>query len=1821
MRLAASPRRRRALAVVTATALLSGGLQLLTGTANAADLVRLSESPAEGGTVAGAAVVSATFNNFLSPLSTISVAGSDGTPVCLGTGPAITAADSVRKTLSCTPFAPLSSDTYTVTLRAQDTQVLPTRVDDSYDFVVDATPAAVTATISPDVVSTPSQEAVRVSGTVDEPATLTVTLDDGVPSTPALTRTLGLRSGAYAADLDVTGLADGTLTATVSAVDRVGNSSQASDTAVKDTDGPGQTSTSPADGSTVQPPTTLDLTFDEALSSTPGGSTVTVTDEFGDATSGTVSVSGSTISFTLGMRLLDGTYTVAARVTDPQGNPGTGGFTFTVDGTAPAAPTLALPAAVANAATATGTGEPGATATVVLSDSAGGAATGTVLIGSDGGYSVSIDVSDLAQGMLTGRATARDAAGNTSPASAPATTERDTVAPAVTVNPVTPDPIGREAARGVDVGGTVSDTATLVLTVTDVDGDTVSATRAGGPGAYVFEDVDVSSLADGTLVFTVTASDPLGNTSSDSESAVLDASPPVVVELAVDPARVNAANASSVDVTGRSEPGSVVTVVISDDEGSPVSATATADLQTGRFAVTFDLGELSDGALTVTAQAVDRAGNAGEVAQASAEKDAAAPARPTLEAPVANAANAASYAVTGGAEAGATVTVTVTDGSATRTVTTLSDGEGRYRAVLDVTTLQDGTLTVVARATDGFGNVGPDVSVQREKDTVAPATAEQVRFVDDPVRGAPAGPATATVTGRLGGPDTPDGLQVLVVFSDGSTTTDAFVAALSSDGTFTVAADLAGLADGPVTARVVVVDRVGNRSGTATAEAVKDTAALAFVGSDPQDGQRVASRSTVSGTFNEALDQTASTVEVRNRLGGVVTGASSFSEDGRTLSFTRSGAPFSGAASPYTARFAVTDRSGETLVRTITFGILEAPSVTLTDPVTSANVDAVVATGRTEAGATVTVTVDDGSGATAPVVVTAVAGSDGSYSSAPFSVRSLADGTLTASARAVASDGATSAAATDTATKDTAAPALTGSVPADGSTVPAADEVRLAFDQVVATATVTVTGPAGPVAGTVMLADGGRTVVFSAAAPLPDGGYLAEVTARDGLGNAGTDSVRFDVDSVAPSVTVAATDVNADQPSTTVTGSTEPGRQVRLTLSSGQRSATATATAGPDGDYTAEVDLSSFGEGTLDVVATVDDEAGNRGSATTTADKDSVAPVVTGLTATDTTAATPTSRISGRSETPTAVMIAATDAAGASVFGAAEVAADGTFTGSLDLSGLVDGAVTITATATDTAGNRGTATTTVTKDATAPVVTATSPSGGSSAPAPGDVRMTYAEVPATATLTLAGPSGTVAGTTSPADGGRTVVLTPATTLAPGTYTATSTARDAAGNSRTTTFTFTVVPASPSDPAPSDPAPSDPAPSDPAPTASASPPSGASPSVSPTPSISPSPSPTARSGSGYVGLPSPVRVLDSRSAVGTSRGVKRGAVVLDLSGRLPAGATAAVLNVTVTNPTANGFVVVYPAGNAKPGTSNVNFLAGQTQANEVVVGLPADRRVVVFVDSASAHVIADLVGSFTRADVANQGRVVTQAPERVLDSRSAVGTSRGVKRGEVVLDLSDRLPVGTTSVALNVTVTGASARGFVVVYPTGTTRPGTSNVNVEQGQTQANEVVTRVGAGGRVSLFVDSASAHVIADLVATVVPRDGSGSQLFTAIAQPQRVLDSRPGSGNVGVSAGRKSGTVVLTLPEGAVPAGATGVVLNVTTTGASRTGFVSVFPTGTANPGTSNVNFRPGANQANEVLTAINGSRQVTLFVGGSGTPLTHLVVDVAGYLLPAS
>jgi hypothetical protein len=80
------------------------------------------------------------------------------------------------------------------------------------------------------------------------------------------------------------------------------------------------------------------------------------------------------------------------------------------------------------------------------------------------------------------------------------------------------------------------------------------------------------------------------------------------------------------------------------------------------------------------------------------------------------------------------------------------------------------------------------------------------------------------------------------------------------------------------------------------------------------------------------------------------------------------------------------------------------------------------------------------------------------------------------------------------------------------------------------------------------------------------------------------------------------------------------------------------------------------------------------------------------------------------------------------------------------------------------------------------------------------------------------------------------------------------------------------------------------------------------------------------------------------------------------GGVPNNAGTVVLNVTVTEPTSAGFVTVYPCGIATPLASNLNYEAGTTVANAVVVKVGADGKVCLF-NSRSSQLVVDVNGFF------------------------------------------------------------------------------------------------------------------------------------------------------------------------------------------------------------------------------------------------------------------
>ena len=114
---------------------------------------------------------------------------------------------------------------------------------------------------------------------------------------------------------------------------------------------------------------------------------------------------------------------------------------------------------------------------------------------------------------------------------------------------------------------------------------------------------------------------------------------------------------------------------------------------------------------------------------------------------------------------------------------------------------------------------------------------------------------------------------------------------------------------------------------------------------------------------------------------------------------------------------------------------------------------------------------------------------------------------------------------------------------------------------------------------------------------------------------------------------------------------------------------------------------------------------------------------------------------------------------------------------------------------------------------------------------------------------------------------------------------------------------------------------------------------------------------------------PARVLDTRSRVGATGAIPAGGTlkvqVANVGGVPDSVLEGVPLDVAVTQPQKAGFLTVYPDGQPKPATSNVNFTAGQTVANTVQAQVGMDGKVDIYnASSGPVQVVADTAGWYS-----------------------------------------------------------------------------------------------------------------------------------------------------------------------------------------------------------------------------------------------------------------
>ncbi len=263
---------------------------------------------------------------------------------------------------------------------------------------------------------------------------------------------------------------------------------------------------------------------------------------------------------------------------------------------------------------------------------------------------------------------------------------------------------------------------------------------------------------------------------------------------------------------------------------------------------------------------------------------------------------------------------------------------------------------------------------------------------------------------------------------------------------------------------------------------------------------------------------------------------------------------------------------------------------------------------------------------------------------------------------------------------------------------------------------------------------------------------------------------------------------------------------------------------------------------------------------------------------------------------------------------------------------------------------------------------------------------------------------------------------------------------------------------------------------------------------PPPPSTTTPTTTAHA-AGFAAL-APARLLETRSGPGMdttdhhhlATGPLTAGTTYELPitgrGNIPTGATAASLNLTVTNTAAPGYLTIHPCG-TRPNASSINYATNDTVANAVTTKLSPTGTICIYA-SATTDVIIDANGAFT-----DPATFAALAPARLLETRSgpgmdttdhhhlATGPLTAGTTYELPITGRGNIPTGATAASLNLTVTNTAAPGYLTIHPCGT-RPNASSINYATNDTVANAVTTKLSPTGTICIYA-SATTDVIID--------------------------------------------------------------------------------------------------------------------------------------------
>ncbi|HAN9636755.1 TPA: Ig-like domain-containing protein [Escherichia coli] len=1031
----------------------------------------------------------------------------------------------------------------------------------------------------------------------------------------------------------------------------------------------------------------------------------------------------------------NGELTISASVTNSVGNTGNGTREITIDANLPGlrVDTVAGDDVVniiehGQALVITGSSSGLATDSNVTLTINGQTYVAAVL--ADGSWSVGVpaaDVSAWPAGTVTITASGSTTAGNPVSVTHPVTV--DLTAVAVSINAITADDVINAAEKGAALtlsGSTSGVEAGQTVTVTFGGKTYTASVAANGSWSTSVPAADMAALRNGDASAQASVSNVNGNNATTTHAYSVDASvPTVTINTIAGDDILNAAEAgAALTITGSStaEAGQTVTVTLN---GANYTGTVQTDGSWSISVPPADLSALTASNYTVSAAVSDKAGNPASVNH-NLTVDTSVPVvtiNTVAGDDVINATEHAQAQIISGSATGAATGSTVTVTIGTNTFTTVLDASGNWSVGVPasvVSALANGTVTINASVTDAAGNSGSathqvTVNTGLPSITFNAISGDNVLNADE--KGQP-----LTISGSSTGLAT--GAQVTVTLNghNYSATTDA-----AGNWTLTVpVSDLAALGQANYIVSASATSAAGN---TASSQAnllvdsgLPGVTINTVAGDDIINAAEAGAAQTISGVVTRAAAGDTVTVT----LGGNTYTAQVQADLSWSVSVPAADLQALGNGD-LTITASVTNANGNTGsgTRDITIDAnlpgLRVDTVAGDDIVNSIeHGQALVITGGSSglnAGVPLTITING-------TAYSATVQADGSWS---VGIPAANVSAWPAGALTVEVDGQSSAGnpvgVSHPFTVDLTAVAISISTVASDDVINAAEKGT----------NLTLSGSTSGIESgqTVTVTFGGKTYTASVAANgswsvnvpaadlaiLPDGAANVQASVSSASGNSASATHAYSVDASAPTLTIntiASDDIlNATEAGSPLiisgTSTAETGQTVTVTLNG----ATYSGNVQADGSWSVSVPPSALGAlsaSNYTVSATVNDKAGNPGSASHNLAVDTTAPVLTINTVVG-------DDIINDAEHAQALVISGTSTGGEAGDVVSVVLNGKTYTTTLDASGnwsvgvpaadvaaLGSGAQTITASVSDRAGNSDDASRTVTVSLTAPVI-------------------------------------------------------------------------------------------------------------------------------------------------------------------------------------------------------------------------------------------------------------------------------------------------------------------------------------------------------------------------------------------------------------------------------------------------------------------------------------------------------------------------------------